>query len=385
MPDKNNTLTVWRSAQPKAVVARVAIAGDFLPAGAIAMESGSSWGEQANRLAAHFEGVDTTFVNLEACLPGAGLAPRSLAGLGQIVAAPAEVLDYLKAIRCEAVGIANNHSYDFGNAGVVRTRSEISGHGMFPLGAGRTAGKPPEVFVWRGPGNLRVGFWAAAKATSDLATKNRSGTEPADAERGLQALESMRNQGATFFVALLHAGCMRVSRPDPEDVELMESLAQAGFDVVAASHSHRIAGYKRLGDAQGRESFCFFGLGSLASGYIGAPLEREGLIVVAGLDAEGKLAAVEIRAVALDQSGFGTVPSVVSGRLILDRFLRLSAEFNDGSYEKNFYSEVSRGLAELYIRDMRAAFRSAGVRGLAIKASRVRLRHVKRLMHRVTR
>jgi len=41
-------------------------------------------------------------------------------------------------------------------------------------------------------------------------------------------------------------------------------------------------------------------------------------------------------------------------------------------------------LGELYIRDVRAAFRSAGVRGLAVKASRLRLRHVKRLMHRVT-
>ena len=102
--------------------------------------------------------------------------------------------------------------------------------------------------------------------------------------------------------------------------------------------------------------------------------------MVAGLDDEGKLASIEIRAVILDQSGFGAVPSAVSGTLILDRFLRLSAEFNDGSYEKNF----SRGLGELYIRDVRAAFRSAGVRRLAVKASRLRLRHVKRLMHRVT-
>ena len=106
--------------------------------------------------------------------------------------------------------------------------------------------------------------------------------------------------------------------------------------------------------------------------------------MVAGLDDEGKLASIEIRAVILDQSGFGAVPSAVSGTLILDRFLRLSAEFNDGSYEKNFYSEISRGLGELYIRDVRAAFRSAGVRGLAVKASRLRLRHVKRLVHRVT-
>jgi hypothetical protein len=119
----------------------------------------------------------------------------------------------------------------------------------------------------------------------------------------------------------------------------------------------------------------FLGWAARASGYISSPLEREGLIVVVGRDAEGKLASIEMRAVVLDRAGLGAVPSVVSGTLILDRFLRLSAEFSAGSYEENFYSEVSRGWGESYLRDMRAAFRSAGVRGLAVKASRLWLRH----------
>jgi hypothetical protein len=37
----------------------------------------------------------------------------------------------------------------------------------------------------------------------------------------------------------------------------------------------------------------------------------------------------------------------------------------------------------LYLRDARAALRQSGLRGLARKAARVRLCHLKRLMHRV--
>ena len=48
-----------------------------------------------------------------------------------------------------------------------------------------------------------------------------------------------------------------------------------------------------------------------------------------------------------------------------------------------FYDDVSKGLARLYLRDARAAFRGAGIRGLASKARRMRLRHVKRLVHKV--
>ncbi len=77
----------------------------------------------ANRLSGHFEDVDTSFANLEACVNSEGLVPRALIGLGQIVSAPMASLDYLRTIRSRAVGLANNHTYDFGAEGVARTQA----------------------------------------------------------------------------------------------------------------------------------------------------------------------------------------------------------------------------------------------------------------------
>ncbi len=381
--ENTGQLVLWRAPTPQAIVSRIAIAGDFLPAGNLTLPAENDWVRPALRLEGHFDDIDTTFLNLEATLDSAGLVPRKLGGLGDIVSAPAAVLDYLGAIRARAVGLANNHTYDFGDRGVERTRAAIERYCMVGVGGVSHRLERPDVFIWEGPESLRVGFWAAARASSDTTADRERGVEPATLSRGQKAFERLQRSGAHFCVALLHQGCMRTNRPEPEDLGLMNSLAQVGFDLVAASHSHRIAGYQRVERTNRADAFCFFGLGSVISGYVKSELEREGLIVVAGLDGKGALVTLEVRPVIIDATGFGIVPGAADFEMITNRFQMLSTEISDGSYENEFYREVSRGLGHLYARDIRAAFRAAGLRGLARKAGRVRMRHVKRLFHRV--
>lgn len=378
------THILWESPRAEPVASRIAIAGDFLPAGDLQFPAQSGWREMAQGLSAHFDDVDASFINLECALDASDLTARPLNGLGEIVAAPSSSLDYLEAIRCQAVGIANNHAYDFGDAGVERTRAAISQHRMIPLGAGLTLQSAPESFLWQGPGEIRVGFWAAAKTTHDPATHKSAGVEPAALDRATDALRNLKNQGARFCIALLHAGCLRTNRPEPEEVALLDSIAQAGFDVVAASHSHRISGAKEIDAPPHAPRYCFYGLGSIVSGYVASPLEREGLIVVAGLSHRGDLMRLEVRPVYLAETGFGEAPAQEISRATMDRFHDLSLEIADGSFGRLFYEDTSRGLLQLYARDARAAFRQSGIRGLARKASRLRIRHVRKLVHKVT-
>jgi hypothetical protein len=380
----SNSMTLWESPQRELVVARVAIAGDFLPAGELTIPDGTSWRELASNLAAYLDDVDATFANLECALDAEGLPARPLAGVGANVSATSKTLDYLAALRAQAIGIANNHSYDFGSSGVDRTQNAISCRGMVPLGAARTLNDPPEVHVWQGPGDVRVGFWAAAKACADLATHRTLGVEPATVHRAQRALIEMKNRGARFCIALLHAGTMRTNRPDPEDVQLADCLQKCGCQLVACSHAHRISGYRSVLTPEGIPSFCFYGLGSLVSGYIASPLEREGLIVVAGLNVRGDLARIEVRPVLMGASGFGQIPDAEMSGTILERFRQLSGEIADGSFERLFYGDISQHLVQFYLRDARTAFRQSGVQGLARKVGRIRMRHVRRLVRKVT-
>jgi poly-gamma-glutamate capsule biosynthesis protein CapA/YwtB (metallophosphatase superfamily) len=379
----STSLILWNSSKRDPVVTRVAIAGDFLPAGGLSFTEGKSWSEMARGLSAYFKGVGTSFANLEGTVDTSDLRPRHVCGLGQTISAPTESLDYLRTIHARSVGIANNHAYDFCSAGVDRTRNAISQHDMIPLGAGCTLQSSPEVFVWRGPGEIAAGFWAAAIATSDPATQKSRGVEPATVGRALKALELMKERGARFCVALLHAGCMRTNRPNPEDIEVMDRFAQCGFDIVAASHSHRISGARLIYAGGEKPSFCFYGLGSLVSGLVDSRLDREGLVVVAGLCKNGNLTRVEIRPVWLNDRGFGEIPSPEFSRMIFGRFRDLSDELAAGSCKRSYYRDTSRGLISLYLRDARAAFQHSGIRGLARKAGRVRMRHLRKLAHMV--
>lgn len=381
-------MILWQSDRDAPIAARVAIIGDFLPAWKFAAErprvdTVKDWRQQTQTLAAHFHDVTVSFANCECPLNTVGLQPRPLGGLGDIVSAPEGCIEYLAAVRASVISVANNHTYDFGVAGVQRTRRAIAARGFTALGAGHTLKTAPEAFVWRGPENIRVGFWAAARATADPSTRRKAGVEPATPQRARWALQEMKQCGAQFAIALLHAGCLRTGYPSPEDLKSIDAIAKAGFDVVAASHSHRISGAKISARDKKSPAFCFYGLGSIVSGFVTSPAERDGLIVVAGLDENGELARLELRPVLLDQNGFGAVPTGAAGDAVLDRFQELSAHIADGSYAKRFHAEISSGLVRLYARDARMAFQQIGVRGLARKVRRIRMCHVRRLIHSV--
>jgi len=377
-------MILWQSPASDPVAARIAIAGDFLPAGNLSFPPGG-WREAAQNLAPAFAGCDAAFLNLECALDSTGLTPRPPAGLGQTVSAPAACLQYVRALgsATTVLGSANNHSFDFGAAGAERTRAAIARSGMIPIGAGRSLRDSPETWLWQGPAGIRVGFWAAAIASRDLATKSAAGVEPATASRAAEAIRDLKARGARICIGLLHSGTLRTNRIDPTEAAALDAIAAAGFSVVAASHSHRISGARQLEISPSNPAFCLYGLGSIASGYFNSRVEREGLVVVASLTARGDLAAIELRPVWLGDSGFGEVPTPQIHDAILQRFEILSREFADGSAGRLFYHDVSGGLLRLYARDICAAARRAGIRGLAIKARRVRLRHVKRIFRAV--
>jgi poly-gamma-glutamate capsule biosynthesis protein CapA/YwtB (metallophosphatase superfamily) len=377
------SLVFWESPNREPVVANIAVAGDFLPAGKLEFPAKQDWTGMASKLAPCFDDIAISFANLECPLDVEGLRARPLCGLGQIVSAPSESLDYIAAIRAKIISISNNHIYDFGDEGIEQTRRAVTRREMVPVGAGHTLGNAPETYIWPGPNNIRVGFWAAAKAASDFARRGSPGVEPATIERAAQALSELKSRRAQFCIALLHAGVIRTNRPDPEDVALLDSFAKIGFQLTLASHSHRISGSKIVSADKDQPAFCFYGLGSLVSGYVAHPLEREGLAVVAGLNAHGNLFRLEVRPIWLNETGFGEVPTQEMSETILDRFQALSQEIADHSYERLFYQDVSRGLLRLYARDARSAFRQSGLRGIARKAARVRMRHIRRLIHKV--
>ena len=359
---------------------KIGIAGDFLPAPNFELPDNCTWSSISGSIAPYFEDLDISAINLECPVDVGNSKPRMKMAMGGSFCAPTEVLNFLCSVKTQIVGIANNHIYDHGNEGLESTKRAVLAKGMTPIGCGQTLLDSPDVFVCEGNAKTRIGFWAAARGLSENATRNVSGVEAATQKRGLEALARMNEQGAHLRVALIHAGLEHTNRPDPHDVEFMDSLATVGFDVVAAAHSHRVSGYKVIARPDGRAAFCFYGLGSLLSGVMYTPLEREGMLVVIAVDARGEIAKIEGRSIQLEGSGWGAIPDLERNEAISQRFLRCSEEIADGSYKRLFYEDTGKNLFRRQFRDVQVAIRQGGLKGLTRKLGRLRMRHLHRLI-----
>jgi Bacterial capsule synthesis protein PGA_cap len=373
-------MLLWKDDR-RSPVCRFGIAGDFLPAAGGMSNSRQDWAETAKQVSALFEDLEFSVVNLECPVQIQGIPARVKASLGDTFAAGADALGYLSALRASVVGLANNHLYDYGRAGAQRTREVLLEGSFSPVGYGRSLADPPDV-VTRPCGAGRVGVWAAGRNLPYSATTTAAGIEPATFARAREALDLMSRRGASCRVAFLHAGAEGTNFPDPDDVRFMDALATAGFDIVAACHSHRVSGYRRALEKAGRRSHCFYGLGSLTSGVLYSPLEHEGILAVVALDAQGAVAGVEARPVYLDARGRARLPASEESGAVLARFQRVSAAILDGSYRQGFYRDVSKDLMGAQWRDIRVAFERAGIRGILQKLRRLRPSHVRRLYHK---
>ena len=307
--------------------------------------------------------------------------PVTKMGLGDSFAASSEALEFFSSPGVKVIGLANNHICDFGKDGIASTKARVEARGLISLGLTCNLWEPPDVCAIDTSAGPRIGIWAAARHLAELATPKKSGVEPATLQRATQALQHLRTKAADLTIAFLHAGLERTNRPDPDDVALMDELADLGFDVVTACHSHRIGGYRCIERGAGNPAFCFYGLGSITSGVMYSDLEREGLVVLVDTDAAGKLARVEVHPVHLEGQGWGRIPWLGDAHKILKRFMELSEEMESGAYKRAFYQDLKEGLSRSAFQSVRAAMRKGGIRGLASKLGRIRVRHLTRFLH----
>ncbi|HUN64181.1 MAG TPA: CapA family protein [Candidatus Sulfotelmatobacter sp.] len=373
-------MVVWEKKESSPVT-HVAIAGDFLPASGLQLPPRRSWRDIAAGLTRPFSKADVAILNLECCIDVGDSKPRTKFGLGDSFAAEPDVLDFPVSLGANLIGMANNHIYDYGEEGLARTRQAVQKRALVPVGIGKTLSEPPDATVAQTGAGPRIGVWAAARHLPELATRKKPGIEPATRKRGEEALRELKAKDASLTIAYLHAGLEHTNRPDPDDVALLRELAKIGFDIVTACHSHRIAGYERVRRADGTSAFCFYGLGSISSGVLYSELEREGLVVVAGLDASGEIVRLTVHPVHLEATGWGRTPRFADAYNILNRFELLSEELTRGTYKERFYNDTKIRMLHRQLRDLQAAVQNGGVRGLASKLRRVRMRHLNRALH----
>ena len=190
--------------------------------------------------------ADLTLGNLESVIVAGGV-PRSAPPDGPqpiILQAPPAAVAQLADAGFDLLGLANNHSLDFGAAGLAETAGRLRDAGLIPLGAGDEPAAAYQAYI-RDVSGLRLAFLAFNAVADPLpgeppaADGDGTGWQQAawDEPRVIAAVAGAR-EAADAVVVSVHWGYEYEPRVDPWQEAAAETLFAAGADVVLGHHPH---------------------------------------------------------------------------------------------------------------------------------------------------
>jgi len=150
-----------------------------------------------------------------------------------------------------AVSVSNNHAFDRGPEGLVRTTEFLNSRGIGFSGVSREGGVPEEYLKFTGNG-IKIGFYAASWGLNNPEDQNGElkiniipGIAPLDPERidlsGLtEVLRKMSRDSIDIKILSLHWGYEYELYPDPAIMNMARMLASKGADIIIGSHPHVI-------------------------------------------------------------------------------------------------------------------------------------------------
>lgn len=187
-----------------------------------------------------FESDDLTIVNLEGPLTtSTDIQEKTFAFHGR-----PEYTQILTEGSIEAVDVANNHSYDYGQQGYDDTLNNLSNAGVTSFGYDQTAIMNIK--------DVKIGL----VGIYTLADSQKS------AEQVPTLIESVKNDGAQIIIVSFHWGVERENYPTETQINLAHSAIDNGADLVLGHHPHVLQGvenYKGKYIAYSLGNFCFGG------------------------------------------------------------------------------------------------------------------------------
>jgi poly-gamma-glutamate synthesis protein (capsule biosynthesis protein) len=147
------------------------------------------------------------------------------------------------------LSIANNHTLDYSDRGILDTMDFLDSNRILHSGVSKDkAGKRYMTFVRNG---IKFGFYAATFGLNDQNEEKRTklslnilpGLAPetdrsVDISQMKEVLASMAADGVDFKIVSLHWGFEYEFYPSPKTMQVGREIVAAGADVIMGSHPH---------------------------------------------------------------------------------------------------------------------------------------------------
>ncbi len=174
---------------------------------------------------------------------------------------------------------ANNHSYDTGFDGMLRTLQVLDENGIGHLG---TRQDENEHFVMvRKVGDIKLGMVCFTYDTRDSTgwAKSLNGIVMDDGAVNLvnsfcypdldelyndvaKAMDEMNMLGVDSKIVFIHWGNEYTDDPNDYEYEIAQEICELGADVIIGGHPHVIQKYDTLTNSKGHQTLCLYSMGN---------------------------------------------------------------------------------------------------------------------------
>lgn len=281
----------------KSETIRLAFAGDFFLGGEDYLQYADAQGldylAPLRKIEPLFSEVDLGLINFEgpACKTEQ-LRPNVTTRLFN----HPKALEFCKQNNFHVLNLANNHTLDFGEAGLVKTLEMIEDMELAGVGAGRNieeARRPVIIEVK----NRKIAFFActtpARSVKAVIATADSPGCADYSDLDSLCARVQEVKRLVDVICVVIHWGIEFYQYPDPDQVRVAHALVDAGAHFVIGHHPHFVQGLEVYRDSLIAYSLghFFFAPERFVTGRLRVEkkLEKEMMLLFAEIDASGKI------------------------------------------------------------------------------------------------
>lgn len=219
----------------------ISFAGDVMFAGKVGELLGKQgYGYPYGALNGLFQIDDLSIVNLETPVTTRGTAANKT----YVYQSSPQALGPLKAAGIDAVNLANNHTLDKGEQGLLDTLNNLNKAGIPYVGAGKNASEAysAQYFKRNGVTIALLGFTRVMPEASWAAGKNKPGVASAySLDAAVQAIAAAKKK-ADIVAVVVHWGQERVDNYSELQQSMGHSFIDAGADLVIGGHPHVLQG-----------------------------------------------------------------------------------------------------------------------------------------------
>jgi len=213
-----------------------------------------------------FEGDDCTFANLEGVFANDGKPEEKRFTFR----GPTSYINILTGSSVEAVSLANNHSYDFGEEGYLSTKKVLQEGGV------EYAEKNGSTLITTESG-LTIGLYAVLYTLDEADLKAE--------------VAQMKAAGAEVIVAAIHWGDEARYKVNQTQINTGHALIDGGVDIVWGHHPHVL---QRIEEYNG--GIIFYSLGNFSFGGNHNPKDKDTAVLQQEIlrDADGNISLGEL-------------------------------------------------------------------------------------------